>query len=52
MPLPQLPYFNRERWVRGGRTLEFLDEFIENIMDFSDLGIELGLDVVHFFMNG
>jgi hypothetical protein len=43
---------NRERWIRGGRTLEYFDEFVESIMDFSDLGTELGLDVVHFFMNG
>jgi hypothetical protein len=40
------------RCVRGGRTLEFFYEFIESIMDFSDLGIELVLDIVHFCMNG
>jgi predicted regulator of amino acid metabolism with ACT domain len=43
---------NRERWIRGGRTLECFDESLESIMEFSDLGTELGLDVVHFFMNG
>jgi hypothetical protein len=42
--------FILDRWVRGGRTLEFFHEFIESGMDFSNLAIEFSLDVVHFLL--
>jgi hypothetical protein len=44
--------FSLDRWVRGGRTLEFVHEFIESGMDFGNFSIEFGLDVVHFCMHG
>jgi hypothetical protein len=44
--------FSIERWVRGGSTLEFVDELFESGIDFINSNTKLFLDVFHFGMKG